>query len=55
MVTVVDGQVSVKYLRQQAAGRFYLQPANTAFEDILPMGELEILRVVVGSFRSYRR
>lgn len=55
VVAVVDGQVTVKYLRQQPDGRFYLQPANSAFADILPEGELEILGVVVGSFRSYRR
>jgi repressor LexA len=55
VVAVVDGQVTVKYLRQQPDGRFYLQPANAAFADILPEGELEILGVVVGSFRSYRR
>lgn len=55
VVAVVDGQVTVKYLRQQPDGRFFLQPANSAFADILPEGELEILGVVVGSFRSYRR
>ena len=55
VVAVVDGQVTVKHLRQQPDGRFYLQAANPAFADILPTGELEILGVVVGSFRSYRR
>ncbi len=55
VVAVVDGQVTVKPLRQKPDGRFYLQPANCAFEDILPDGELEILGVVVGHFRSYRR
>jgi SOS regulatory protein LexA len=55
VVAVIDGHVTVKYLRQQPDGRFFLQPANSAFADILPEGELEILGVVVGSFRSYRR
>lgn len=55
VVAVVDGQVTVKHLRHQLDGRFYLQAANPAFADILPTGELEILGVVVGSFRSYRR
>jgi SOS regulatory protein LexA len=55
VVAVVDGQVAVKYLRQQPDGRFYLQSANTAFADIHPQGELEILGVVVGEFRAYRR
>jgi repressor LexA len=55
VVAVVDGKVTVKYLRQQPDGRFYLQPANPTFADILPEGELEILGVVVGAFRAYRR
>lgn len=55
VVAVIDGQVTVKYLRQQPDGRFYLQPANAAFADILPEGELENLGVVVGAFRAYRR
>lgn len=55
VVAVVDGKVTVKYLRQQPDGRFYLQPANPTFADILPEGELEILGVVVGAFRTYRR
>jgi len=55
VVAVIDGQITVKYLRQQSDGRFYLQAANPAFADILPTGELEILGVVVGQFRSYRR
>ncbi len=55
VVAVIDGQVTVKYLRQQPDGRFYLQPGNAAFADILPEGELEILGVVVGAFRTYRR
>jgi SOS regulatory protein LexA len=55
VVAVVDGQVTVKYLRQEPGGRFFLQAANPAFADILPEGELEILGVVVGEFRAYRR
>ncbi|WP_236599734.1 LexA family protein [Ramlibacter alkalitolerans] len=38
LVAVIDGQVTVKYLRQRPDGRFYLQPANPAFADILPGG-----------------
>jgi len=55
VVAVVDGQITVKHLRQQPDSRFYLQAANPAFADILPTGEPEILEVVVGQFRSYRR
>jgi SOS-response transcriptional repressor LexA len=55
VVAVIDGQVTVKYLRHRPDGRFFLQAANSAFADIVPEGELEILGVVVGQFRSYRR
>jgi SOS regulatory protein LexA len=55
VVAVVDGQVTVKYLRQQPAGRFYLQAANPDYADIFPDGELELLGVVVGQCRTYRR
>ncbi len=55
VVAVVDGQVTVKFLRQDPRGRFYLQAANSTFADIFPEGELEILGVVVGQFRTYRR
>lgn len=55
VVAVVDGQVTVKYLRQEPGGRFYLQAANPAYADILPEGELEVLGVVVGSFRRMGR
>lgn len=55
VVAVVDGQVTVKRLRQDATGRFYLQAANPDYADIVPDGELEILGVVVGQCRTYRR
>ena len=55
VVAVVDGQVTVKHLRQEPGGRFYLQAANPDYTDIFPDGELEILGVVVGQCRTYRR
>jgi SOS regulatory protein LexA len=55
VVAVVDGQVTVKYLRQEPGGRFYLQAANPDYADIFPDGELEVLGVVVGQCRTYRR
>ncbi len=54
VVAVVDGNVTVKYLRQ-ARGRYFLQAANDAYPDIRPAGSLEILGVVVGSFRRTNR
>jgi SOS regulatory protein LexA len=53
VVAVVDGETTVKYLRQAKGGAFYLQAANPAFADIVPKGTLEILGVVVGSFRRH--
>ena len=55
VVAVVDGELTVKYLRQTPAGRFYLQPANSAYSDIFPKDEFEVIGVVVGQFRHYRR
>ena len=55
VVAVVDGQVTVKHLRQDPSSSFYLQAANAAYADIVPESELEILGVVVGQFRAYRR
>lgn len=55
VVAVIDGQVTVKHLRQAPGGRFYLRAANPDYPDIFPEGELEILGVVVGQCRTYRR
>lgn len=55
VVAVVDGQTTVKYLRMDASGAWLLEPANPAYSAIKPNDSLEILGVVVGSFRSYRR
>ncbi len=54
VVAVVDGKITVKTLRDRG-GRFVLEPANAAYETIKPKGSLEILGVVVGSFRRFRR
>ena len=54
VVAVVDEQVTVKYLRADAAGDWFLEPANPAYEAIRPAGSLEVLGVVVSSFRRYR-
>lgn len=55
VVAVVDGQTTVKYLRSSADGGWLLEPANSAYQPIKPTDSLEVLGVVVGSFRSYRR
>ena len=53
VVAAVDGELTVKTLRRDAAG-FYLEPANSAFEVIRPLTDLEILGLVVGSFRTFK-
>lgn len=55
VVAVVDGEITVKTLRATRGGKFFLEPANSAYEPIHPKGSLEILGVVVGSFRKMRR
>jgi len=54
VVAAVDGGLTVKTLRLGRTG-FYLEPANPAYEPIRPQGTLEIVGVVVGSFRRHRR
>lgn len=55
VVAVVDNQVTVKYLRTDKATGWRLEPANPAYEVIKPVGSLEVLGVVVGSFRRFDR
>ena len=55
VVAVVDGDITVKTIRLDRRGQFFLEPANPAFEPIKPRGSLEIVGVVIGSFRRIRR
>jgi len=54
VVAVIDGDITVKTLRTDRRG-FYLEPANPRYEPIVPRGSLEIVGVVIGSFRRHRR
>ncbi|MCP5285406.1 MAG: LexA family transcriptional regulator [Burkholderiaceae bacterium] len=54
VVAVVDGRATVKSLALEA-GEYVLKPENPAYEVIRPGESLEVLGVVVGSFRSMRR
>jgi repressor LexA len=54
VVAVVDNEVTVKHLRQDSAG-WFLEPANPAYPVLRPEGSLEVLGVVTGMFRKYRR
>jgi repressor LexA len=55
VVAVVDGEMTVKTLRMTRQGAFWLEAANPAYEPIHPVGSLDLLGVVVGSFRRHRR
>ena len=56
VVAVVDGEITVKHLRANGSPHTWiLEPANPAYAVIHPQGSLEMLGVVVGSFRRFRR
>jgi repressor LexA len=55
VVAVVDGELTVKYLRMTRKREFYLEAANLAYKPIHPKGSLEIIGVVTGVIRRYRR
>lgn len=50
VVAVVDGAMTVKTLVLDN-GHYVLEPANSAYQTIRPGASLEVLGVVVGSFR----
>lgn len=54
VVAVVDGQVTIKTLAQGAGGTWVLEPANPIYGPIVAEASLEVLGVVVGSFRKMR-
>lgn len=55
VVAVVDNEITVKYLRTNNSGEWHLAPANPAYDIITPTGSLEVLGVVIGSFRRFDR
>lgn len=55
VVAVVDNEVTVKYLRTDEAGAWVLEPANPAYDVIVPQGSLEVLGVVTGLVRRFDR
>lgn len=55
VVAIVDDEYTIKILRLDPKNQYYLEPANSAFADIHPVGSLEIFGVVTGSFRRLRR
>lgn len=55
VVALVDGDITVKTLRRDDEGKFYLEAANPAYEPIWAKASLEILGVVVSVCRRVRR
>lgn len=55
VLAVVDGELTVKRLAIDSKKRFFLEPANAAFQAIRPTTSLEIMGLVVGVVRRMRR
>lgn len=55
VVAVVDGQLTVKYLRKDPkSGQYFLEAANPAYPPIEAMSSLEVVGLVTGSFRTIK-
>ncbi len=53
VVAEVDGQYTVKYLRKNKQGTYFLEPANKSFKNIYPHEDLRISAVVRAVVRKY--
>lgn len=54
VLACVDNELTVKTLRLDQEGRWYLEPANPDYKCIRPRTSLEVLGVVVGLVRRLR-
>ncbi len=54
VVALVDGGWTLKFYRQDKAGRVYLEPANKHFQNIYPEYELQVAAVVRAVIRKFR-
>lgn len=55
VVAVSDGELTVKTLRRDPSGHYFLEAANAEFAPIRPRTGLEVLGVVVSVVRRLRR
>lgn len=55
VVAYADGDLTVKTLRLDSEGKYYLEAANSAYAPIHPKSSLELLGVVVSVVRRLRR
>lgn len=53
VVADVDGSHTMKYLRKDSRGRFFLEAANSDYDNIYPEGNMEISAVVKAVVRKY--
>jgi repressor LexA len=55
VVAFADNELTVKTLRLDAAGKYFLEAANPAYQPIRPVNSLELLGVVVSVVRRVRK
>jgi SOS-response transcriptional repressor LexA len=53
VIAEMDGGYTMKYLRRDKSGKYYLQPANKSLSDMYPEGDLSIVATVRGVVRKY--
>jgi SOS-response transcriptional repressor LexA len=53
VIAMVDGEYTMKYLRQDTKGNHYLEPANEKFSNIYPTESFKVEAVVTGVVRKY--
>jgi repressor LexA len=53
VIAEIDGSYTMKYLRKDAQGVLFLEPANDSFENIYPKDTLSISAVVKAVVRKY--
>lgn len=53
IAALIDRETTLKRLVEKN-GQYYLQAANPAYEDLLPLGSLEIQGVVIGHIRQIK-
>lgn len=52
VVAEIDGDYTVKYIRKDSKGTYYLEPANKSFKNIYPKDKLQINAVVKAVVRK---
>jgi repressor LexA len=55
VIACVDSELTVKTLRMDTGGQYFLEPANPSFKPLHPRTSLEVLGVVIGVVRRVRR